>query len=53
MSGQRVILLLVAGVLLVVLITAALYFITLDEGPQEEQGIPTSAQADVTRALTA
>jgi hypothetical protein len=28
-----------------------LYFITLDEGPEEERGIPTSAQTQVTAAL--
>ena len=44
MSGKYVILLLAAGVALVVLITAALYFITLDEGPVETEGLPSSAR---------
>jgi hypothetical protein len=50
-SGQRLILLLALGVLLVVLVTAAAYFVTLDEGPAEDDGIPSSAEAQVTRAL--
>lgn len=47
MSGQRVVLLLAAGVLLVVLVTAAFYFMTLDEAPDEDPGIPSSAHAEL------